>query len=99
RLCGKDWSGVALICMAVSCRCGMAQVQEVVGRAPPLVSVIENEPVERGAIKVGEPVTRFVTLKNTSAAPVALRVVGTSCPCTSAKLSESLLDPGATCGL
>lgn len=63
-------------------------------KEPVLVVLHEEEPEDRGAVPVGAPVTRRVMLDNTSAGPVRLRVVGTSCPCTTASLASSQLQAG-----
>lgn len=61
--------------------------------APPLVRLNEDEEADRGLVRIGEPVVRRVTLENVCGAEVGLRVVGTSCPCTVARLGQATLRP------
>lgn len=71
----------------------------VYAQAAPLVRVVETQPSDRGVFKAGEPVVRRVLIENVSAHHVSLRVVGTSCPCTVARLDGNVIPPGESVGL
>ncbi len=52
------------------------------------------EPAFRGAFRIGMPVVRRVPIVSRATKPIGLRVVGTSCPCTTARLQQDVLLPG-----
>jgi hypothetical protein len=63
---------------------------------PAYISIAESsEPSSRGRFRPGELVVRRVTLVNPTNQTIALRVVGTNCPCTTARLAHATLSPAA----
>lgn len=61
---------------------------------PAYISIAESsDPASRGRFRPGEPVVRRVTLVNPTDRTIALRVVGTNCPCTTARLAHATLAP------
>ncbi|MBL9032896.1 MAG: hypothetical protein JNM80_14465 [Phycisphaerae bacterium] len=71
----------------------------VYAQVAPLVRVVETQPSDRGVFKPGQPVVRRVLIENVSAHHVSVRVVGTSCPCTVARLDGNVIPPAESVGL
>ncbi len=60
------------------------------------VRVHELDPADRGPMPIASLATRRVALENTHEGPINLRVVGTSCPGTIARLDRAALDAQET---
>lgn len=63
---------------------------------PALVELVDDEPANTGPHRANTVATRTVTLRNISGSTLALRVVGTSCPCTTARLDAAQVGAGSS---
>jgi len=62
--------------------------------APPLVA--ERDVIDRGDVRVGPPLVETFRLTNTSAGPIVVTNVSSTCGCLAPKLAQHLVAPGAT---
>ncbi|MCC6660029.1 MAG: hypothetical protein IT437_03995 [Phycisphaerales bacterium] len=92
----------ALVALTLAMQAGVlaqAPASQAPAAHPTLVRVDETDPVDCTGVPIGEAAVRRVEIVSTTDRDVSLRVLGTSCPCTTAVLSKPVLKPGASATL